>query len=123
MSVFSKYLILNEICLVVSSAGGINLFPYFSSSCYSGYGDEDGGFYDVFSKIFQEIEELERQEDDSERLVPEIGGSTTQVMLAVIVGKSFFFVVAGSFYLSPPSASIMPSHGCRLTNFQGCLMP
>ena len=26
---------------------GIDLFKYFSSSCYKGYGDDDGGFYSV----------------------------------------------------------------------------
>ncbi|XP_071444487.1 dnaJ homolog subfamily C member 21-like [Hetaerina americana] len=32
-----------------------NLFPYFSASCYRGYGDEEVGFYAVYRKLFDQI--------------------------------------------------------------------
>ncbi|XP_046406512.1 dnaJ homolog subfamily C member 21-like [Ischnura elegans] len=33
----------------------INLFPYYSSSCYQGYGDDDKGFYAVYREVFHQI--------------------------------------------------------------------
>jgi len=56
---------------------GINLFPFFSSSCYTGYGDDEGGFYQVFSKVFDEIHDLEMQEDPDEGRAPSMGVSST----------------------------------------------
>jgi hypothetical protein len=29
---------------------GINLFEYFSSTCYKGFGDDEAGFYYVYNK-------------------------------------------------------------------------
>jgi hypothetical protein len=59
---------------------GLNLWPYFSASCFSGYGDDEHvslqwyfclvyisylskGFYTVYRKIFEQIDEEERKED------------------------------------------------------------
>lgn len=36
---------------------GINLFEYFTSSCYKGYGDDSQGFYAVYSKVFKTLAE------------------------------------------------------------------
>ncbi|OEH75533.1 zinc finger (c2h2 type) domain-containing protein [Cyclospora cayetanensis] len=40
---------------------GINLFGYFSASCFKGFGDEDGAFYQVYRELFKDIEEAEKQ--------------------------------------------------------------
>ncbi len=37
--------------------GGIDLFQFFSSSCYKGYGDGEGGFYAVYQDLFKTINE------------------------------------------------------------------
>lgn len=34
---------------------GLNLFQYFSSSCYANFDDSEDGFYTVYRKIFEEI--------------------------------------------------------------------
>lgn len=38
---------------------GLNLFQYFSGSCYSDYNDGPDGFYTVYASIFEKLEELE----------------------------------------------------------------
>ncbi|CAG5130248.1 unnamed protein product [Candidula unifasciata] len=35
----------------------VDIFPYFNSSCYSGYGDDENGFYAVYSKVFESLAE------------------------------------------------------------------
>ena len=35
--------------------GGIDLFPFFSSSCYKGFGDDEGGFYEVYDSLFKTL--------------------------------------------------------------------
>lgn len=35
--------------------GGIDLFPYFSTSCYNGFGDDDEGFYTVYRQVFENL--------------------------------------------------------------------
>eukprot|EP00286_Rhodomonas_abbreviata_P005801 CAMPEP_0181319960 /NCGR_PEP_ID=MMETSP1101-20121128/17857_1 /TAXON_ID=46948 /ORGANISM="Rhodomonas abbreviata, Strain Caron Lab Isolate" /LENGTH=326 /DNA_ID=CAMNT_0023427609 /DNA_START=83 /DNA_END=1060 /DNA_ORIENTATION=- len=58
---------------------GINLYEYFSNSCFSGYGDKEGGFFQVYRSVFENIEELEREEvGESEYTeAPQFGDSTT----------------------------------------------
>ncbi|XP_008557293.1 dnaJ homolog subfamily C member 21 [Microplitis demolitor] len=53
----------------------IDLFPYFSSSCFKGYGDDDSGFYAVYRHVFEELaaEDLEFADDDQE--IPGFGDS------------------------------------------------
>lgn len=46
------------------------MWPYFSSSCYTGFGDDSKGFYAVYDKLFKEIDEEERkpsEQSDSEQ--------------------------------------------------------
>jgi DnaJ family protein A protein 5 len=40
---------------------GINLWAYFSTSAFSGYGDSGLGFYGVYGKVFEEIAKNEMQ--------------------------------------------------------------
>lgn len=39
---------------------GIDLFQYFSASCYQGYNDDEGGFYETYQRIFKTIEEEDK---------------------------------------------------------------
>jgi DnaJ family protein A protein 5 len=34
---------------------GFNIWPYFTSSCYKGFDDSEGGFYYVYRDIFEKI--------------------------------------------------------------------
>eukprot|EP00884_Botryococcus_braunii_P003395 jgi/Botrbrau1/13056/Bobra.0187s0018.1 len=43
----------------VSDDDDIDLFPYFSTKCFSGYGDGANGFYGVYERVFKEIWEAE----------------------------------------------------------------
>jgi len=42
----------------------INLFMYFSASCFSGFGDGTGGFYAVYAHLFSEIDREEAEWED-----------------------------------------------------------
>ncbi len=39
---------------------GIDLFQYFSASCYQGYGDEEGAFYEVYQEVFRTLMEEDK---------------------------------------------------------------
>eukprot|EP00960_Hanusia_phi_P055011 762838-Hanusia_phi.AAC.2 len=59
---------------------GIDLFQYFSSSCYKGYGDEEEGFFSVYRRVFDEIDKLEEgeeEEDEYHDAPPSFGESKT----------------------------------------------
>ena len=34
---------------------GLNVFQFFTSSCYSGFGDDDEGFYAVYREVFNTL--------------------------------------------------------------------
>ena len=34
---------------------GFNIWPYFSAKCYKGFGDEEGGFFEVYRDVFEKI--------------------------------------------------------------------
>lgn len=56
----------------------INLFPYFSLSCFKGYGDDEKGFYTVYRNVFEQLaaEDAEFAKDgDSDEEVPSFGDS------------------------------------------------
>lgn len=40
---------------------GFNVWTYFSSACFKGYGDEEGAFYQVYRDIFERIKTQERK--------------------------------------------------------------
>ncbi len=56
--------------------GGIDLFPYFSSSCYRGFGDDDHGFYKVYEALFQTLCEEDQTYSDEVLRYPPFGDST-----------------------------------------------
>ncbi|XP_076462361.1 dnaJ homolog subfamily C member 21-like [Babylonia areolata] len=56
----------------------LNLFQYFTSSCYSGFGDDEKGFYTVYREVFKTVsaEDYEFMDDkDSDNSFPEFGDS------------------------------------------------
>jgi DnaJ family protein A protein 5 len=55
----------------------INVFPYFSVTCYSGFGDEKPGFYGVYGEVFSEINKKEQELGESPRDWPVFGNGTT----------------------------------------------
>lgn len=58
-------------------SNSIDLTPYFTASCYKGYGDGDKGFYTVYKEVFVKIavEEMEFSEDELD--IPDFGKSTS----------------------------------------------
>ncbi|KAI1904832.1 hypothetical protein AGOR_G00009730 [Albula goreensis] len=57
----------------------IDLLQYFTVTCYSGYGDDEEGFYTVYRNLFESIvkEEMEhsKEEDDEDDEFPTFGDS------------------------------------------------
>uniref|UniRef100_A0A182Y6E3 DnaJ homolog subfamily C member 21 n=1 Tax=Anopheles stephensi TaxID=30069 RepID=A0A182Y6E3_ANOST len=56
----------------------LDVFPYFTTSCYKGYGDEAGGFYAVYAEVFgklasEEVEFLDTEEEFE--AIPKFGNS------------------------------------------------
>jgi len=63
---------------------GIDLFQYFSASCYEGYDDSDGGFYETYQTVFMTIEDEDRSfydGDPKEFRYPMFGRSDSPVEL------------------------------------------
>jgi len=68
----------------------INLFPYFSLSCFKGYGDDEKGFYTTYRNVFEQLaaEDAEFVKDsESDEEVPSFGDS-----------QSSYEDVVGDFY-------------------------
>ncbi|ESO87617.1 hypothetical protein LOTGIDRAFT_179278 [Lottia gigantea] len=56
----------------------IDVFQYFTSSCYSGFGDDPKGFYSVYRKVFHTIFEQDvpfMEDKDSDYEYPDFGNS------------------------------------------------
>lgn len=57
----------------------IDLLQYFTVTCYSGFGDDEKGFYTVYRNLFESIvkEEMEhsKEEDEEEGQFPTFGDS------------------------------------------------
>lgn len=68
----------------------MDVYQYFTVSCYKGFGDDEGGFYHVYRDIFHQIatEDLEFMDDENEfDRIPKFGDS-----------KSDYETVVGPFY-------------------------
>lgn len=68
----------------------INLFPYFSLSCFKGYGDDEKGFYTVYRNVFEQLaaEDAEfAKGSESDEEIPGFGDS-----------QSSYEDVVGDFY-------------------------
>lgn len=56
----------------------LDVFQYFTPSCFKGYGDDDKGFYTVYSEVFNKLaaEDLEHiSDEDSDFEIPSFGRS------------------------------------------------
>lgn len=56
----------------------INLFPYFSATCFKGYKDDEKGFYTIYRNVFEKLaaEDAEFAKDsDSDEEIPSFGDS------------------------------------------------
>ncbi|CAK9800450.1 DnaJ homolog subfamily C member 21 [Anthophora plagiata] len=56
----------------------IDLFQYFSTTCFKGYGDDDKGFYTIYRNVFEKLaaEDAEfAKEGDSDEEIPGFGDS------------------------------------------------
>lgn len=68
----------------------LDLFQYFTVSCFRGYSDEKGAFYDVYANVFERIaaEDAEFMDDEEEiEKIPNFGNS-----------KSCYDETVGPFY-------------------------
>ncbi|XP_072932549.1 dnaJ homolog subfamily C member 21 [Epargyreus clarus] len=58
----------------------LDVYPYFSPSCYKGFGDDPQGFYGVYAEVFSKLtaEETNFLDDPAElEQIPKFGNSTT----------------------------------------------
>ncbi|XP_055690683.1 dnaJ homolog subfamily C member 21 [Lutzomyia longipalpis] len=58
----------------------LDVFQYFTVSCFRGYGDDPGGFYAVYGEIFEKLasEEIEFLDTEEEfEMIPKFGTSTS----------------------------------------------
>lgn len=58
----------------------LDVFRYFSPSCYKGFDDDPQGFYGVYSEVFSKLtsEEADHLEDPEDiKKIPQFGNSTT----------------------------------------------
>jgi hypothetical protein len=46
---------------VPEDPSGLNLFDYFSTSCYGDYNDGPDGFYTVYASLFEKIDQVEME--------------------------------------------------------------
>eukprot|EP01068_Selenidium_serpulae_P019423 Selendium_serpulae@DN6603_c0_g1_i1.p1 len=59
-----------------SKGDSLNLWPYFRRDCFAGFDDADGGFFKVFSELFDKVHGLEQKENQDEAEDrPSFGGS------------------------------------------------
>lgn len=54
-----------------------NLYAYFSSRCYEGFGDDEGGFFSVYRQVFDQLIDDESEFDPRARDWPRFGESST----------------------------------------------
>lgn len=70
----------------------LDVFEFFTSSCYKGYGDDEKGFYSVYREVFVKIalEDMEFLDgDDHLGLAPEFG--TSESNYEEVVGPFYAF--------------------------------
>jgi DnaJ family protein A protein 5 len=55
----------------------LNLFKYFSSTCFTGYEDDENGFYAVYRRVFEKLaaEDAPWVKDESDEEIPGFGDS------------------------------------------------
>ena len=74
---------------------GLDIFQYFTSSCYSGFGDDEKGFYSVYREVFNSLaaEDAEfmsgDEDEDEEEEFPSFGLSGDEY--ETVVGPFYAF--------------------------------
>ncbi|XP_041358762.1 dnaJ homolog subfamily C member 21-like [Gigantopelta aegis] len=71
----------------------LNLFQYFTSTCYSGYEDDENGFYAVYSKVFKTLADEDyvfMDDKDTDDEMPEFGNSQSSYEDVVQVFYNFW---------------------------------
>jgi len=89
---------------------GIDLFQYFSASCYKGFGDDEMGFYGVYNEVFNTLikEDMDFVDEDSDFEVPTFGKSSDDYEE---VGAPFYAHWSG--YSTPRSYSWLDKYDTR----------
>jgi len=89
---------------------GLDLFQYFSASCFKGFGDDEAGFYGVYNEVFNTIikEDMDFIEEDSDFEIPVFGKSTDDYEE---VGAVFYAYWSG--YTTPRSYSWLDKYDTR----------
>jgi len=76
----------------------VNLWKYFSSSCYNGFHDGENGFFGVYNELFLLIEAEEMEWRDSERQAPCFGGQNSPTASVIAFYQNWTnFVTAKPF--------------------------
>lgn len=87
---------------------GIDLFPYFLSSCYSGFSDKPGGFYQVYRELFETLYDEDLEADDTlEEEYPSFGTSDSVYQ----DWQQFYNFFSG--YVTPRSYSWLDKYDTR----------
>lgn len=58
----------------------LDVFPYYTAACYSGFGDDEQGFYAVYARVFDQLatEDIEFMDSPDEyETIPKFGTSTS----------------------------------------------
>jgi DnaJ homolog subfamily A member 5 len=58
----------------------LDVYAYFTTSCYKGFGDDDEGFYSVYRKVFEKLaaEDIEYMDDaDDFEKIPQFGKASS----------------------------------------------
>jgi len=95
--------------------GGINLWPYFSRSCFEGFGDNEGGFFRVYETVFRTLAEEEVRFGSGKSELPIFGNSVSDYSI-VRQFYSFWgaFVTTKSFsWKDTYKASDLPNRQIR----------
>jgi len=90
---------------------GIDLFQYFSSACYSGFGDDESGFYGVYIEVFNTLakEDMDFIDDeDSDFEIPGFGKSADEYEM--VVGPFYAYWTG---YSTPRSFSWLDKYDTR----------
>jgi len=90
---------------------GLELFQFFSSSCYSGFGDDEGGFYGVYDEVFNTLakEDMDFIDDeDSDFEIPSFGKAADDY--ETVVGPFYAYWTS---YSTPRSFSWLDKYDTR----------
>lgn len=71
----------------------LDVFPYFTTSCYKGYGDDPGGFYAVYAEVFDKLaaEEVEFMDTEEEyETIPKFGNGQSDYETVVRLFYGFW---------------------------------